>query len=100
MFFFMVGRLFYCDLSGFDGEDVSSLGNVVKLVDNFDNLYSYITNEGRTFWFRTNMQASKYKVSTTRFLRYSAVQQLAPIPRRYSAFARKECHFLISVLPV
>ncbi|CAM9414082.1 unnamed protein product, partial [Sphacelaria rigidula] len=81
MFFFFVGRLFYCDLSGFDGEDVSSMGNVVKLVDNFDSLYAYITNEGRTFWFRTNMQASKYKASATRFSRHSAVMkmQLPPV---------------------
>lgn len=57
-----VNRLFYCDLSGFDGENVSTMAKMVKLVDNFDSLYSYITNDGRTFWFRTNMDAPKYKV--------------------------------------
>lgn len=56
-------RLFYCDLSGFDGENVSTMAKMVKLVDNFDSLYSYITNDGRTFWFRTNMDAPKYKAS-------------------------------------
>ena len=50
-------------MSGFDGNDVSgTMGEVVKLVDNFDSLYQYVTNEGRTFWFRSNMDAPKYKV--------------------------------------
>jgi hypothetical protein len=35
---------------------------VVKLVDNFDNKYDYITNDGRTFFFLTNRDAPKYKV--------------------------------------
>lgn len=50
-------------MSGFDGHDVEgTMGKVVKLVDNFDSLYQYVTNEGRTFWFRSNMDAPKYKV--------------------------------------
>ncbi|CAM9548405.1 unnamed protein product [Ascophyllum nodosum] len=57
-----VNRLFYRDLTQFDGKDMSTMGKVVKLVDNFDSLYSYVTNEGRTFWFRTNLDAPKYKV--------------------------------------
>ncbi|CAN0576500.1 unnamed protein product, partial [Laminaria digitata] len=56
-------RLFYRDLSSFDGFDVAgTMGKVVKLVDNFDSLYEYVTNEGRTFWFRSNMDAPKNKV--------------------------------------
>lgn len=55
-------RLFYRDLTRFDGQDVSTMGHVVNLVDNFDCLYDYITNDGRTFFFRTNMDAPKYKV--------------------------------------
>lgn len=58
----MGGRLFYRDLSSFDGSDVGTMGKVVKLVNNFDSLYQYVTNEGRTFWFRSNMDAPKYKV--------------------------------------
>ncbi|CAM9182596.1 unnamed protein product [Pylaiella littoralis] len=58
-----VNRLFYRDLSNFDGHDVSgTMGKTVKLVDNFDSLYQYVTNEGRTFWFRSNTDAPKYKV--------------------------------------
>lgn len=56
------GRLFYRDLGSFDGADVSTMGDTVKLVDNFDSLYEYVTNDGRAFWFRTNMDAPKYKV--------------------------------------
>lgn len=57
-----VSRLFYRGLSSFDGLDVSTMGKVVKLVDNFDSLYEYVTNEGTAFWFRTNMDSPKYKV--------------------------------------
>ena len=42
------------------------MGKIVKLVDNFDSLYEYVTNEGRTFWFRTNMDAPKNKVNRRR----------------------------------
>ncbi|CAM9485638.1 unnamed protein product [Discosporangium mesarthrocarpum] len=57
-----VNRLFYLDLRGFDGGDVSTLGRVVKLVDNFDSQYQYITNEGRIFWFKSNLDAPRCKV--------------------------------------
>ncbi|CAM9773071.1 unnamed protein product [Chrysoparadoxa australica] len=57
-----VNRLFYYDLSSFDGEDTSTMGPLVKLVDTFDHKYSYITSEGRTFWFETNMDAPRCKI--------------------------------------
>ncbi|KAG5176056.1 prolyl endopeptidase [Tribonema minus] len=57
-----VNRLFYLDMSRFDGASVATLGRLVKLVDKFENKYSYITNEGRTFWFLTNLDAPRYKV--------------------------------------
>ena len=37
-------------------------GRCVKLVDNFENKFDYITNDGRIFYFRTNRDAPKYKV--------------------------------------
>jgi Prolyl oligopeptidase, N-terminal beta-propeller domain len=57
-----VNRLFYIDMSAFDGTSCSTLGPLVKLVDTFENKYSYVTNEGRTFWFRSNLNAPRYKV--------------------------------------
>jgi len=55
-------RLFVYDLAHFDGSNIQSMGEIVKFIDHFDHKYSYITNEGRTFWFVTNMNAPKSKV--------------------------------------
>lgn len=57
-----VNRLYYMDISLFNGTDLNTLGPLVKLVDNFEASYQYITNEGRTFWFFTNLEARKHKV--------------------------------------
>jgi prolyl oligopeptidase len=34
----------------------------VKVVDNFDALYDYITNDGEQFYLRTNLRAPKYRI--------------------------------------
>ena len=34
----------------------------VKLIDNFDAEYDYVTNEGTVFTFKSNLKAPKYKV--------------------------------------
>ncbi|XP_070534637.1 prolyl endopeptidase-like isoform X2 [Ptychodera flava] len=56
-----VNRLYYCDMetltNGIDG-----LLSWVKLVDNFDAEYEYITNEGTLFTFKTNLKSPKYKL--------------------------------------
>ncbi|MGM0587810.1 MAG: prolyl oligopeptidase family serine peptidase [Bacteroidota bacterium] len=37
-------------------------GEVIKLLNDFDARYQYITNEGTRFYFKTNWQAPKYRV--------------------------------------
>jgi prolyl oligopeptidase len=37
-------------------------GEVIKLLNDFDASYSYITNDGPIFYFRTNWQAPKYRI--------------------------------------
>jgi len=43
------------------------LGNipVIKLVDKFEAEYSYITNEGNVFYFKTNLNAPRFVSSST-----------------------------------
>lgn len=48
-------RIFYKDLRAPDSE-------VVKLIDNFDNSYDFIGNDGDTFFFRTNRNAPRMRV--------------------------------------
>ena len=33
-----------------------------KLIDNFDGLYSDVTNDGEVFYFHTNINSPKYKL--------------------------------------
>jgi prolyl oligopeptidase len=40
------------------------VAQVVKLVDNWEAQYEYITNEGTLFWFKTNLKAPKNKLIT------------------------------------
>jgi len=39
----------------------------VKVVDNFDAAYDYITNDGPIFYFKTNLNAPKYKIVSLDF---------------------------------
>ena len=34
----------------------------VKLIDNFDAEYEYVTNEGTVFTFKTNLEAPRYRL--------------------------------------
>lgn len=34
---------------------------IVKLVDNFDASYDYVANDGDTFYFKTNLDAPRYR---------------------------------------
>ncbi|XP_069743567.1 prolyl endopeptidase-like, partial [Narcine bancroftii] len=54
-----VNRLWYCDLKKLP-DGIKGIMPWVKLVDNFDAEYEYITNEGTTFTFKTNLNTPCY----------------------------------------
>ncbi|XP_062414474.1 prolyl endopeptidase-like isoform X1 [Pungitius pungitius] len=56
-----VNQLWYCDLQQLP-DGITGLLPWVKLVDNFDAQYSYVTNEGTVFTFRSNLDAPRYSV--------------------------------------
>ncbi|XP_056154379.1 prolyl endopeptidase-like [Lampris incognitus] len=56
-----VNQLWYCDLQQLPGS-ITGLLPWVKLVDNFDAQYSYVTNEGSMFTFHTNLDAPRYRL--------------------------------------
>jgi prolyl oligopeptidase len=56
-----VNQLWYYDLRKSNFEIEKNI-DFVKLVPNFDAKYSYITNEGSVFTFKTNLNALKYKL--------------------------------------
>lgn len=46
-------------LSGYCGQKKNQ---VIKLIDNFDAEYNYITNEGNTYFFRTNLKSPNNRI--------------------------------------
>lgn len=56
-----VNRLYYCDMQTLPN-GIEGLLPWVKLVDNFDAEYEYITNIGTVFTFKTNLNSPKYKL--------------------------------------
>ncbi|XP_073432198.1 prolyl endopeptidase isoform X2 [Dendrobates tinctorius] len=56
-----VNRLWYCDLHK-QPNGITGILPWVKLIDNFDAEYEYITNEGTVFTFKTNRNAPNYKL--------------------------------------
>ncbi|RUS91599.1 hypothetical protein EGW08_000572 [Elysia chlorotica] len=56
-----VNRLYYVDLEKLPNGITGAL-EYVKVVDNFDAAYEYITNEGTLFTFKTNLNALNYKI--------------------------------------
>lgn len=56
-----VNRLWYCDMHK-QPNGITGILPWVKLIDNFDAEYEYITNEGTVFTFKTNRNAPNYKL--------------------------------------
>lgn len=56
-----VNRLWYCDLQS-TPQGITGLLPWVKLIDNFDAEYEYVTNEDTVFTFKTNLEAPRYRL--------------------------------------
>nr|XP_046229462.1 prolyl endopeptidase-like [Scatophagus argus] len=56
-----VNRLWYCDLQTIP-QGITGVLPWVKLIDNFDAEYKYVTNEGTLFTFKTNLDAPRYRL--------------------------------------
>lgn len=56
-----VNRLWYCDLKA-TSQGITGLLPWVKLIDNFDAEYEYVTNEETVFTFKTNLDAPRYRL--------------------------------------
>ncbi|XP_052096936.1 prolyl endopeptidase-like [Mytilus californianus] len=56
-----VNRLYYTNLKTLP-DGIAGLLPFVKVVDNFDAEYEYITNEGTVFTFKTNLKSPRYKL--------------------------------------
>uniref|UniRef100_A0A4W3HPQ4 Prolyl endopeptidase n=1 Tax=Callorhinchus milii TaxID=7868 RepID=A0A4W3HPQ4_CALMI len=56
-----VNRLWYCDLEEMPG-GIKGILPWVKLMDNFDAEYEYVTNAGTVFTFKTNLNSPCYRL--------------------------------------
>ena len=74
-----VNRFFLAPLpQGYDG---SQQLDFFKLVDNFDALYDYVTNQGSLFYFRTNLNAPRNRVVTIDVAKgFGSLAELIPEP--------------------
>ncbi|XP_067240515.1 prolyl endopeptidase [Chanodichthys erythropterus] len=75
-----VNRLWYCDLSDVP-QGITGLLPWVKLIDNFDAEYEYVTNEGTVFTFKTNLDAPQYRLINIDFAQPSVSQWKELIPQ-------------------
>ncbi|KAK9956914.1 hypothetical protein ABG768_014616 [Culter alburnus] len=75
-----VNRLWYCDLNDVP-QGITGLLPWVKLIDNFDAEYEYVTNEGTVFTFKTNLDAPQYRLINIDFAQPSVSQWKELIPQ-------------------
>uniref|UniRef100_A0A8C2CCZ5 Prolyl endopeptidase n=1 Tax=Cyprinus carpio TaxID=7962 RepID=A0A8C2CCZ5_CYPCA len=75
-----VNRLWFCDLNTVP-QGITGLLPWVKLIDNFDAEYEYVTNEGTVFTFKTNLDAPQYRLINIDFGQPSISQWKELIPQ-------------------
>ncbi|KAI5617048.1 prolyl endopeptidase, partial [Silurus asotus] len=75
-----VNRLWYCDLNTISGS-ITGMLPWVKLIDNFDAEYEYVTNEGTVFTFKTNLDAPRYRLINVDFTQPAPSQWKELIPQ-------------------
>ncbi|XP_051500288.1 prolyl endopeptidase-like [Myxocyprinus asiaticus] len=75
-----VNKLWYCDLNTVS-QEINGLLPWVKLIDNFDAEYEYVTNEGTVFTFKTNLDAPRYRLINIDFAQPSVSQWKVLVPQ-------------------
>ena len=85
-----VNRVFYAPLAA-DG----SVGDVVKVIDNFDAQYEYIANDDLTFYLQTNLNAPRQ-----RLVRMDFADPANAVASAADVIAQRETDVLSWVLPV
>ncbi|CAI2184310.1 5744_t:CDS:10, partial [Funneliformis geosporum] len=56
-----VNKIYFIDLEKTNRQIVENF-EIIKIVDNFDAQYIYIANDDSTFYFKTNLNAPRYKI--------------------------------------
>ncbi|XP_052763088.1 prolyl endopeptidase-like [Mya arenaria] len=74
-----VNRLYFTDLSLLIG-GIDGLVPFVKVVDNFDAEYEYITNEESLFTFKTNLNSPNYKLINIDFSNHAMEHWVTLVP--------------------
>ncbi|XP_051951697.1 prolyl endopeptidase [Xyrauchen texanus] len=75
-----VNKLWYCDLNAVS-QEINGLLPWIKLIDNFDAEYEYVTNEGTVFTFKTNLDAPRYRLINIDFAQPSVSQWKVLVPQ-------------------
>uniref|UniRef100_H2SNL2 Prolyl endopeptidase n=2 Tax=Takifugu rubripes TaxID=31033 RepID=H2SNL2_TAKRU len=97
-----VNQLWYCDLQLLP-DGITGPLPWVKLVDNFEAQYSYITNEGTLFTFHSNLDAPRYRLINIDIQRPERQHWTTIIPQHEKdvmSFAScvNQCHLLVNYL--